>query len=179
MTISMKIVSLPRHTFLDYPDNAALATIIHFTGCSHNCDECYNPQLQNYDNTGFKIDHHALQLMIIKSVLDQGHNTCTKPKLVLSGGDPLYSENIKGIKNFLSEYGSDYDVCIYTGFDIAFVKTFNLTNFKFIKCGNLDVTKRCKAEKVDAYMQLASTNQDFYNHKYEKISTNGKLYFKD
>lgn len=175
----MKIVAAPRSTFLDYPDDCSIATIVYFSGCAHGCPMCHNKDFQNADNTGFTINQYILQTMLVDAQLQLGVDIHKKPKLVFSGGDPLYASNITGVRDFLKEYGTGYDICIYTGYDIDYVKTSNLTNFKFIKCGKYDETKKCKAEKTNEYLQLASMNQDFYNERYEKVSINGKFLFKD
>ena len=36
-------------TFIDYPSPDEWAVIFYFSGCSHNCYDCHNKQLQTYN----------------------------------------------------------------------------------------------------------------------------------
>ena len=95
-------------------------------------------------------------------------------KIVLSGGDPLYGGNLDFTLRILKEL-KKYDICIYTGCTIEYVKRMQFYGFKYIKCGIYRSDLKQVSEKTDDYMQLASSNQNFYNDKYEQISENGRL----
>nr|DAQ91955.1 MAG TPA: 4Fe-4S single cluster domain protein [Caudoviricetes sp.] len=161
-------------TFIDYPDDSSEATIVYFCGCSHNCPGCQNPDMQKF----IPFDG--------KEVLDDIRAVSNTPpapktdKVVLSGGDPLFSqhlENTKWLLRHLKMLG--YHVCIYTGYDINFVKKIQLKEFDFIKCGVYNKNLQRPSFKDDRQLVLASPNQDFYNSKYKKISTNGKLFWRN
>ena len=113
-------------TFIDYPDPNSWANIFYFSGCNHFCKSCQNQELQKY-GVGTKITPDDLNNLI--STLSKKNQT---NKVVFSGGDPLHPHNIKDIKYFLQLYGSLYDICIYTGYDINYVKQNEITGFKFI-----------------------------------------------
>ena len=161
-------------TFIDYPTADDWAVIFYFAGCCNNCSNCQNRELQNPDYKGGMIiqDEEGLY-NLIKEICKKQDTT----KIVLSGGDPLYPANREIVKNFLNKYGSLYDICIYTGYSIDDVKEFGIQNFKFIKCGRYDETCKQISEKTEDHIQLASTNQNFYNAKYEQLSQNGILKF--
>lgn len=161
-------------TFIDYPTADDWAVIFYFAGCCNNCSNCQNRELQNPDYKGGIIiqDEEGLY-NLVKEICKKQDTT----KIVLSGGDPLYPANREIVKNFLNKYGSLYDICIYTGYSIDDVKEFGIQNFKFIKCGRYDETRKQISEKTEDHIQLASTNQNFYNAKYEQLSQNGILKF--
>lgn len=161
-------------TFIDYPTADDWAVIFYFAGCCNNCSNCQNRELQNPDYKGGMIiqDEEGLYNLVKEICKKQDTD-----KIVLSGGDPLYPANREIVKNFLNKYGSLYDICIYTGYSIDDVKEFGIQNFKFIKCGRYDETRKQISEKTEDHIQLASTNQNFYNAKYEQLSQNGILKF--
>lgn len=157
-------------TFIDYPDDSSEATIVFFYGCSHACEGCHNPELQE-----FRPYNKEKLLEDIKTV----SLTATAPptdKVVLSGGDPffpLHFDNTIWLMRHLKML--DFKVCVYTGFDINFVRKKLVKWFDFIKCGVYNIQLSRPSEKTDEHFILSSSNQDFYNSKYKKISTNGKL----
>ena len=161
-------------TFIDYPSADDWAVIFYFAGCNNNCKNCHNKDLQNPNYQGGKLIKDEEELNNIIKEICRKQDT---KKIVFSGGDPLYPNNREIIKNFLNKYGSLYDVCIYTGYSINDVKEFGIQNFKFIKCGRYDETCKQLSEKTEEHIQLASTNQNFYNDKYEQLSKNGILNF--
>lgn len=155
-------------TFLDYPDNESLAVIFYMNGCEHNCLNCQNKDLQKsckYSKT------------IINEIIDYCNRNKTN-KIVLSGGDPLYKTNIDLTNKIIDTYKDKYDICIYTGYDIEYIKKVLHSGFKFIKSGKYIEQFKQLSEKTDEYIQLASSNQNFYNNCYIQISQNGKLFFK-
>ena len=99
-------------------------------------------------------------------------------KLVFLGGDPLYSVNNLDITTFLvNNLKEKFDICIFTGYDIEYVKKLNIEGVKFWKCGKFDITNLRESKKTDTEYILASPNQDFYDGKYNKLSENGILKF--
>ncbi len=166
---NIKIAYPFQQTFLDYPDNYSTCVICYFIGCPHSCQFCHNKEFNlNSQYRVFKNVKMYYNYLIIVS------RKCKTNKLVLSGGQPL--QHIQFIKQFLA-YNKYFDVCIYTGYDIQFVKENNITGFKYIKCGQYDYTNKQQQVKFDQFMTLASTNQNFYDSEYNKISENGILKF--
>ena len=158
-------------TFLDYPDPTANAIILYFTGCAHHCYGCHSPLLQDearYIETPEEICRRA-QVFAKRAETN---------KFVFLGGDPLYYKNLELTKYLCEHLGQEYDICIFTGYDVEYVKTLNLTGIKYYKCGTFDKTHYQNPEKTDDKYVLASSNQNFYDSNYKQLSKDGILYFK-
>jgi len=168
-----KIIFPLQTTFLDYPDNISQAVLIYFLGCDHYCKDCHNPELSNYDNSkGKLITVEKLYNEVFKFAQSLKTN-----KIVLSGGDPLYKENLNFTRRFLNNYGDIFDICVYTGHSIRYVKKNEIKNFKFIKCDKYMTEYKTQFMKCDEYMQLSSTNQKFFNEGFNQVSRDGRYYF--
>ena len=159
-------------SWLDYPDNESLAIVVFLNGCEHNCFDCHNESLQKLDGGIEYTPYQALNKLMIEA---ERNNT---RKLVLSGGDPLFKNSIEDVKEFL-RINNFFDVCIYTGYDINYVKENRVAGFNFIKCGKYIASLRdSEAGKTNDVFVLASKNQKIYNSNFECISKENKFYFK-
>jgi len=164
-------------TWSDYPDNESLAVIIYINGCTHFCKDCQNKEFQVFDE---KRDIFSLEDYIKLKKTCYYNNT---NKIVLSGGDPLYTiiekkdHKVQDKINYLFEM--NYDICIYTGYDIGQVKENNVRNFKYIKCGKYMPELKQLSEKTDEYLQFSSSNQKLYDSNFNLLSNNGRYYFKE
>lgn len=158
-------------TFIDYPCKDHWANIFYFSGCNHNCPDCHNLNIQN-PNIGEEIDSEKLYKIVKRECKKNLTN-----KVVFSGGDPLSPFNIDVIRDFLNIYGNEFDVVIYTGYGIKYVKENKIKNFKFIKCGIFDKQRKQESGNFENYFQLASANQNLYNNNYEQVSINGRLIY--
>lgn len=159
-------------SWLDYPDNCSLAVVVFFTGCLHSCKGCQNEELQQF---GDNIDTEYLSY---EDAIKKIEHECLRnrtDKVVLSGGDPLFFYNQEFVQYLLDK--NILDVCIYTGSDIDKVKEIGIHGFKYIKCGTYKEEEKQESMKNTEKMKLASSNQNFYNSNYEKISENGILFF--
>lgn len=168
-------------TFIDFPNDEDLAVIVFFEGCSHNCKGCQNPQLKNQINGYSK--ENALNIIISQC---KKHNT---NKIVFSGGDPYYPANKDNLNDMLEIISylesKDYTLCVYTGFNVEDILNLykekdNLIKPTFLKCGKFVEEYWRLSNKTDEVFVLASPNQNFYvrtEQGYEKISTEGVLYF--
>jgi organic radical activating enzyme len=165
-------------TFLDYPDNSSHAVIAYMMGCNNNCKNCHNYRFKDrviYDDEVKTYNVYDFCKEVRKRLSANRTN-----KLVLSGGDPLSSFNLDFTKELLSNksFCNSCEICIYTGYDIEYVKENNLpSTFKFIKCGLYDENLSQKSKKVSEKFVLASKNQEIYNNRYEKLSVSGILLF--
>lgn len=169
----IKILKVSNVSFLDYPDSGSWAVVVYIMGCNHNCPGCHNPQFQDISNINKDIKEVSLQSFNeYLAKLMKKHRT---NKLVLSGGDPLAPYNVNFVREFLNS--TKYDVCIYTGYTWDYIKTLNLSNFKFLKCGRYLSNVSQTSEKTDEYFQLASKNQKLYNSNFELLSKDGRYYF--
>ena len=158
-------------SFLDYPDPTDWANIFYFAGCEHNCNMCHNKELQNF-KSGHVISIDGLYTLA--STLSKKNKT---NKIVFSGGDPLSIHNINDIKYFSQQYGNLFDICIYTGYNIDYVKQNEITGFKFIKCGSFIESQKRESGNFEDKFILASPNQNFYDANYNQISNEGILIY--
>lgn len=165
----MKIEIPIQITWQDYPTPDDHAILVYSIGCEHGCKNCHNIKLKNGNNIN---DISTKELY--DSLLELSNVERTN-KIVFSGGDPLY-KNLEFIKEFLkiNEY---FEVCIYTGYDIEYVKKNGVNGFSYIKCGKYEEKLKQNSGKTDECIKLASSNQNFYDSNFNKLSENGVLYF--
>lgn len=158
-------------TFSDYPDDN-YAVIVYLTGCSHQCQGCHNPQYQKH----IYAEKEKIVSDILAYFVDLMAVGYFSERLVISGGDPLHEDNIK-----TTEYICDQmqirgiRVCIYTGYDIEYVKNNFGSKFDFIKCGKYIREQHRDSGKDNEGIVLASSNQEFYDGNYKQISNKGIL----
>jgi|WetSurMetagenome_2_1015567.scaffolds.fasta_scaffold235103_1 organic radical activating enzyme len=162
-------------SFLDFPDPTSWALVLNLIGCEHNCIGCHNPDFQKAEPA--QTDQVLLHTNTLIRYIDQLIEKEKPEVIVLEGGDPLFSNNEYFTKKLCIEYGSKIPIAVYTGYSIDYVKQIGLTNFQFIKCGKYEEKLKQEPFKNDYEMHLASSNQNFYNNKYEQISENGILKF--
>lgn len=163
-------------TFLDYPSAEDIAVIVYMAGCSHNCKGCQNQVLQQI--------HEEFEQDFLNKIIDHIITCCQRNetnKIVLSGGDPLHPCNRKLTQQICSLLGNNlqYDICVYTGYDIEAVKQMNICGFKFIKSGKFDINNTRKSEKTNEYIKFVNTTQNLFDKDFNKISNNGVYYFKN
>lgn len=160
------------NTFLDYPSNIDNAILIMFVGCEHNCPYCQNKELQD---PHFNNNTRILKFNEFKKELGAFSLRNRTNKIVLSGGDPLYHSNIRDIKEILDMQG--YEITIYTGYGINYVKENKIDNFTFIKTGKYDEELKQEVIKTDKFIKFASTNQELYDKNFNLLSKDGIYYF--
>ena len=168
----MKILYPYNQSWIDYPSNSD-CIVVTFLGCNHNCFNCQNKELQNYNYVANNSQQQSVEidyLDLFYSLDIESHKYRTN-KICFEGGDPLYYKNIDGVRNFIHEYTSFFDVCIYTGYNIDFVKNNNLYGAKYYKCGKYEEEfKDINYGKTNNQLIFASTNQKLYDGDYNQIS---------
>ncbi|MCK9279219.1 MAG: 4Fe-4S cluster-binding domain-containing protein [Melioribacteraceae bacterium] len=158
----------------DFPSND-IATVVYFTKCNGTCVGCCNEKLRN-DVEEFKEFDERELFRHIANFSERKQIT----HVVISGGEPLHPDNIdvcRALLKILFYYG--YKIIIYTGYEITHLIENHITHFHVAKCGKYDETLSQVVIKDDYEMRLPSSNQDFYNSNYQKISNNGILKFKE
>lgn len=163
-------------TFMDYMDNKSQAVLIFFMGCEHNCAGCHNSQFQNrnIESEYVKI-FDVLELQDI--IIDIAKRNYTD-KIVFSGGDPLYRDNLEEVKYLLYTLKQKgLKVTLYTGYDFKYVTMNNVRGYEYIKCGPYIESLKQSAIKTDKMFVLSSKNQEVYNSKGELISNLGIVHF--
>lgn len=161
--------SIDNLSFMDYPTQEH-CLVVFFSGCSHNCKGCHNPELQK---TGRVIDE-----MDCDTFLDRLRATASRlrtNKISLEGGDPLHPQNRMFTKWLLEECKGEFDFIVYTGYEYEQIREY-VQEAKFVKCGRFDKTRYVEPRKTDEYMQFASTNQKLYKEGV-LVSENGKYEF--
>lgn len=158
--------------FVDYPDPKEWSLNLFIYGCDHFCHNCSNPELWNM-GPGILTSPRASLIRICEVSKKNRTN-----KVCLLGGDPLYFKN----REFTSELlllleSNHFDVCLFTGYPVEFVKRLKISGFKFLKTGKYEYELRCISEKTDKYFQLASTNQELYDSEFNLLSVKGRYYF--
>lgn len=89
-----------------------LRVVLWFSGCSHHCYNCQNPQTWNPDN-GIPFDEDAKQEIFEELSKDYISG------ITLSGGDPLYQENVSQVLSLIKEIKEkfpDKTIWLYTGY---------------------------------------------------------------
>lgn len=177
-------------TWQDFPDDVSCAVIVYFEGCGHCCPGCQNPENQKR-----KPEHRFTYADLLKLILRRCDKWKTN-KLVFSGGDPFYHENLDELYTMfllISELERlGYQICIYTGFSISKIEEFYKNSSEifsfptYIKCGKFDMLQKEKSwGKTDTKLVLASKNQKFYKKeqlkefKYSPISDDNVLSFEN
>ena len=157
-------------TWLDYPSPDGNAIMVFFCGCEHHCKGCHSPLLQQ------EYDYDESNEQTLKRIVEYAKRAGTN-KLVFLGGDPLYSKNLSLVTFLVNNLKNNFDICIFTGYDIEYVKKTGIKGVKFWKCGTFDIDNMRKSGKSDEEYVLASPNQNFYDEQYNLISKNGILKF--
>ena len=99
-------------TYPDINNGLGLRATLWLAGCSHHCKGCQNPQTWNYES-GKRFDkRHKEKLyeILSKSYIDG---------LTLSGGDPLYKDNLKDLSELIHHIKEDFPnktIWIFTGY---------------------------------------------------------------
>lgn len=96
----------------DVCNGDGLRVVLWLSGCSHHCYNCQNPQTWNPDN-GIPFDEDAKQEIFEELSKDYISG------ITLSGGDPLYQENVSQVLSLIKEIKEkfpDKTVWLYTGY---------------------------------------------------------------
>lgn len=171
----------PSTSFLDFPDNKSMSVSLFMLGCGHHCPGCQSPKLKEKNNFLDEEIWINTEKNSINNITNQIRELLKKHrtnKLVLTGGDPLHYSNIEFTKEICKELIKECEICIYTGYQIKYIKDLGIRDFTYIKCGMFNHKLYQKSNKNDDRMVLASSNQNFYNNKYEQLSNKGILNFK-
>lgn len=125
-------------------DGPGIRTVIFVQGCNIRCHNCHNPETWDLDD-GIEYDVEQLA-EIIKS------KSSTK-RLTISGGEPLLQyEPVLELVKILN----DYDIALYTGFELGEVNKELLENLNYIKVGRFIESEICTTQSY-----IGSSNQKF------------------
>ncbi|AOG60870.1 anaerobic ribonucleoside-triphosphate reductase activating protein [Spiroplasma helicoides] len=132
-------------------DGPGYRTVLFLQGCNIFCNKCQN--VETWDITcGNSIE--------IKELAELLRKKCFNKKLTISGGEPLMQ--IKELKELL-ELIKDFDICLYTGYELEEVPSEILKYLKYIKVGPF-IWK----ERTTTMPFVGSKNQKFLEVNNEK-----------
>lgn len=96
----------------DMLNGEGLRVVLFVSGCNNQCDECHNPETWN-PKSGKEFDENALNEIINEMKKDYISG------LTISGGDPLYKDNLKDVYEIIKKVKSECaekTIWLYTGF---------------------------------------------------------------
>ena len=130
-------------------DGPGLRTVVFLQGCKFHCKGCHNKSTWNpCGGTAYKIEQLA-------SILRQ---KCFNKKLTITGGEPLLQkEEVLELCRQLK----DFDLCLYTGYELDDVPKEILEYLRFVKTGLFDQSKVTSLVPF-----VGSTNQKFLEVKH-------------
>lgn len=108
-------------TYPDMNNGEGLRVVLWLSGCSHKCKDCQNPQTWDA-NSGIPFDESAKEELFRE--LDKDYIS----GLTLTGGDPLFEDNLDGVLDLVAEVNKRYN----TPQDTVYIKDKNnnmLTSF--------------------------------------------------
>lgn len=92
-----------------------LRVVLWLSGCSHNCYKCQNPQTHD-PNSGILFDEKAEKELFRELSKDYISG------LTLTGGDPLYENNLDGVLNLVNRFRlllPDKTIWLYSGYKFS------------------------------------------------------------
>lgn len=128
----------------DVCNGDGLRVVLWLSGCSHHCYNCQNPQTWN-PNNGIPFDEDAKQEIFEELSKDYISG------ITLSGGDPLYQENVSQVLSLIKEIKEkfpDKTIWLYTGYTYeqimwpVITDDFNLERDKLIS-GKRKILQLC------------------------------------
>ena len=99
-------------TYPDMNNGDGLRVVLWLSGCSHHCKGCQNPQTWD-TNSGIKFDDNAFSELFDESEKDYISG------LTLTGGDPMFENNLNQVYNICSlakRILPQKTIWIYTGY---------------------------------------------------------------
>lgn len=97
----------------DMLNGSGLRVVLFMSGCSHRCSSCHNPETWDA-KSGKEFDEEAL--VKVFEQMDKDYIS----GLTLSGGDPLYKDNLKDVLSLCERvkevYGDSKTIWIYSGY---------------------------------------------------------------
>ena len=109
----------------DIADGEGIRVTLFVSGCSHRCKGCHNPQSWNPEN-GKEFTEEVKEKLF--KLIDRPYID----GLTLSGGDPLFCDNIKDIRQLCAEFKQRFHnktIWLYTGYTLDQIKALD-----FLQC---------------------------------------------
>lgn len=115
MTFGLKRMKMNFHRIYknDMVNGEGVRTTLFVSGCDHGCKGCYNKSTWNPNSGQLFTDDHITEIL---DSLEPDHIS----GLSLTGGDPLYHDNLGTILKLMTllrwRYGHSKDIWMWTGF---------------------------------------------------------------
>ena len=130
-------------------DGPGLRTVLFLQGCKFHCKGCHNKSTWN--PCGGKE-------YMIKTLASDLRQKCFNKKLTISGGEPLLQK--EAVLELCKEL-SDFDLCLYTGYEFSDVPEEIKEYLRCVKVGLFDQSKMTSVMPF-----VGSTNQKFMEVKH-------------
>ena len=129
-------------------DGPGIRTVLFVQGCHQRCEGCHNPSTWDM-NAGMTIP--------VGELADELRSKCLNRKLTISGGEPLLQ--VPAVLELVSAL-DDFNIVLYTGFELEDVPKELADHLDYIKVGYFDKEKCCTT--ID---YVGSVNQRFLDLK--------------
>ncbi|WP_404823750.1 4Fe-4S single cluster domain-containing protein [Pseudodesulfovibrio thermohalotolerans] len=133
-------------------DGPGLRTVLFLQGCQRRCPNCHNPETW---------DSESGRLIPILDLAARIRIEAPTRRLTISGGEPL--EQTVGVLALLNEL-SDFDLALYTGYELEEVPPSILRRLDWIKVGSFDIHHRTTTTPF-----IGSGNQRFLSTRDELV----------
>lgn len=84
-------------------NGSGLRVVLWLSGCDHNCENCQNPQTHN-PNSGIVFDKDSERELFEE--IDKNYIS----GLTITGGDPLYHNNLEDVMKIITKFREKYNV---------------------------------------------------------------------
>jgi anaerobic ribonucleoside-triphosphate reductase activating protein len=143
-------------------DGEGWRVVLFVSGCDHKCPGCHNPQ--SWDKNAGKPFTEETKEYLFNAV-----NNSEIDGLTLSGGDPLYSANIKDVTALCKEFKERFpnkDIWLYTGsvYDDKLAQLEVMQYIDYLVDGPFILEKRDTSQRF-----RGSTNQRIINIKKRRL----------
>lgn len=132
-------------------DGPGYRTVVFLQGCNFHCEGCHNKSTWD-TKKGTLIEVKELAQLLRDSVANK--------KVTISGGEPLLQK--EALLELFEEL-KDFDLCLYTGYEIEDVSDDILKYLKYIKVGRFILSERTSTTPF-----VGSKNQKFVRIHHEE-----------
>lgn len=138
----------PKESLVDGP---GLRTVVFLQGCNKHCSECHNPQTWSLSGG---------ERLLVTDLANRIKRTSKNKKITITGGEPLLQQSALIM---LFELLTDYDICLYTGYDFNDVPKEIKDAVNYLKVGGFEKEKRTTTTPF-----VGSTNQRLIDMRKKK-----------
>ena len=129
-----------------FVDGPGIRSLLFLQGCNVRCNGCHNTVTWDISK-GTPHD--------ITDLAEDIRSKCRNKKLTITGGEPLLQK--EALTELLKQL-EDFDLCLYTSYELEDVPDDIIKYLTYIKTGKYEIEKRCSTIPY-----CGSTNQKFIN----------------